>query len=216
MIDVNLLPHHLRPIKRTPLPYLAAFLVAGVALSVMGYMFVKSQAQIVSRNHELAGLMAQIKELEPIMQEAKRLEDQKQILATKIATIKEIVAGRIIWSRQLFNLGRLAPSNLWYSGFKVTQKQFKEVRKVIDKNTKQPKNESVMVSKPVLQVSGFVADTPNASSDVSSFALAAEQDSEFSDLFQLETSQLSDTEFAGSDVKSFTLEFRILSEGGSQ
>ncbi len=212
MTSINLLPHHLRPIKRTPVPYLAALTVAAAILTVAGMSFIRTQARIGDTSSRLDGLRAEIARRDSIIKESKELENKKKVLADKIATINEIVAGRIIWSRQLFNLARVAPPNLWYSNIKVEKKPFVEMRPVVNPQTKQTETKRVVIDKPVLSVSGYVAATENAGADVSSFALAAEEDAEFSDLFLLYTvPQLSDTEFEGSAVKRFTLDFQILS-----
>jgi len=144
-----------------------------------------------------------------VVNESKRLTALEEELAVKITTINEIIQARILWSRQLWNLDRLAPENFWYSGIKVAKKPYTEQVMVIDPNTKKQVSKEVTVQKPMLQVSGYVVATQGSTSDVSPLALATEQDPEFSSLFQLDTSSLKDTDFEGQPVKSFTLEYFI-------
>lgn len=210
MIDVNLLPHHLRPIKRTPLPYFLSAIAFLLVLAGVGYTFMSVQHEVKSTQDKLDGLNQQLAKLRPIIEESERLQNQKRMVADKVATINEIVADRIIWSEQLYNLARLAPQNLWYDGFKVETRQFKSTRQVPDpKNKGQFKTESVMVPRQVLVVSGYVVQTPSVGDLVGSFALAAQQDEAFSSLFSIVKQSITDTEFEKQPVRKFALEFRI-------
>ncbi|MDX9974150.1 MAG: hypothetical protein RBU21_14285 [FCB group bacterium] len=216
MININLLPHHLRPIKRTPLPYMASFLVVVLVVCAMGWLFVMTQAKIMIKQGRLNEVNAQLTQLKPVIDEYAQLQKDKQMLARKIATINEIVNGRIIWSRELFNLARLAPSNLWFSGMKVETKIAKEVRTGKDPKTGEPKTETVTVTHPVMTVSGYVVATPSLAANVSGFAQAAEQDAEFSSLFLQENMSVEDTEFEKTPVKKFNLDFRIVPGGAAK
>ena len=93
MIAVNLLPHHLRPIKRTPLPYIGALAVVLLALAVMAFLFVGMQAQIVATRGKLNGVNERLTKLKPVMEEYDQLQKKKQLVSDKLATINEIVAG---------------------------------------------------------------------------------------------------------------------------
>lgn len=216
MININLLPHHLRPIKRTPLPHIASFLVVVLVVGAMGWLFVTTQAKIMGKQSRLDQVNAQLTQLKPVIDEYAQLQKDKQMLARKIATINEIVNGRIIWSRELFNLARLAPSNLWFSGMKVETKIAKEVRTGKDPKTGEPKTETVTVTHPVMTVSGYVVATPSLAANVSGFAQAAEQDAEFSSLFLQENMSVEDTEFEKTPVKKFNLDFRIVPGGAAK
>jgi hypothetical protein len=216
MIRINLLPYHLRPVKRTPLPYLASGFVLVMAVLVMAGIFVSTQREIGATRRELAQYREELAELEAVVQKANELVAQKEQLAEKIDTIDEIVRDRIIWSRQLWNLSRLAPENLWFSEIAVETKHIRERRREMDPKTNTLKTTDVTIQRPVLQVSGYVVGGRDGSNDVSPFALATEQDPEFSDLFQIETSSLKDTDFEGYTVKSFTLEYRIVPGGGQE
>lgn len=216
MININLLPHHLRPVKRTPVPYIVSLLLVAGAVAAMGWSFVTVQAQIMSKQSELDKVEEQVRQLKPIMDEYDQLQRDKQMLAEKIATINDIVKGRIIWSRQLDNLARLAPANLWFSGIKVETKVAKEERMGKDPKTGEPKKETIMVRYPVMTVSGYVVAMPTAPADVYAFAQPAQQDEEFSGLFSQVGMVVEDTEFEESPVKKFSLDYRIIPGAGAK
>ncbi len=213
MIRVNLLPYHLRPIKRTPVPYILSVAVLLLAVGAMAAVFLGIQGQVAVKQAELDGILNKLSDLQAVVDEYNDLENKKEQLASKIATIDEIVRDRIIWSRQLWNLSRLAPDNFWYREIRVGTKQFREKVPTFDKATKKTVMKDISVSKPILTVSGYVVATEETGVSMSPFARATEQDEEFSSLFQLETSSLKDTEFEEYPVREFSLEY-VLTPGG--
>jgi cell division protein FtsB len=215
MININILPEHLRPIKRSPLPYVVSILFAAVCLLIAGVIFLTTQTRILARNIQKDALENKYKEYELIVKESNDLDEQKKKLRNKIDTIEEIVRDRMIWSRQLWNLVRLAPDNLWYSGFIEDSKEFKSTRIEKDPNSKTGGTRQVNVTyrRPILRVSGYVVTTPELTADVNPFATATETDPEFSKMFSLETTALKETLFEDRPVKNFTLEFQIKSPG---
>lgn len=224
MIRINLLPHHLRPIKRTPLPYLACAALFVIALFAMASTFLTTQATINSERKTLNQHTADLQELQSIVDESNELETKKRQLADKIKTIDEIVKDRIIWSRQLWLLSKLTPPNFWYSEIFVTSKAYPTTQPVLDPQTGKPKinaqtkkieMKTVPVNKPILRLSGYVIDSPDGRQDVSPLTDALTKDKEFSSLFQLEQPSFSTTEFEGFPVKKFTLEF-LITPGGER
>lgn len=222
MININLLPHHLRPIKRTPLPYIAVGMVAVLAVLGIVYSFVSTQARIMGMQSQLAQYQKELDEKKKIVEESNELEKLKLQLADKISTIQEIASNRIVWSRQLFNLSRLKPDNFWYSEIAESSKTYtmqqpeidpKTGKPKINEATKKPEMKSVSVTKPILRVSGYVVSGPDGRSDVSPLTDALSNDPEFAGMFQMEPPSFSDTEFSGFPVKKFTLEFQIQPEG---
>lgn len=216
MMMINLLPYHLRPIKRTPVPYILSVLALAAAVAGMVMLFLNMQAQIMIVDRDLQRVTKDLADLQEVVDEYNALARQKGQLADKITTIAEIVRDRIIWSQQLWHLSRLAPDNLWYSGVEVGNKTVRETQYQPDPQTKEMKPKEVAVTKPTLKVSGYVIETERGRYDVSGFARAAESDPEFADIFQLDTSSLKDTEFEGFPVREFTLEFLIVPGGGAQ
>lgn len=221
MIRINLLPHHLRPIKRTPLPYIVVGLGAILAVAYIAFSFMSTQLHIMNLKAELAAHKKELDEKKEIVEESNRLEKMKLQLADKIATIQEIAANRIVWSRELYNLARLKPDNRYTEVAESTktytsqepQIDPKTGKQKINETTKKPEMKTVNVSKPILRVSGYVVSTPDKPSDVSPLTDALSDDPEFSAMFLMEPPSFSDTDFEGFPVKKFTLEFQISPEG---
>lgn len=212
MIRVNLLPLDRRPIRRSPIPYIVsiAVLVAGV-LGVAA-LYVTTQAQVLQKRAELAASQERLAALDEIITESDSLEKLKEQLASKIDTIVEITSDRILWSRQLYNLSRLAPDNIWYSGVKVDAKSFKEQRQEYNPKTKQLETKVITITRPILRVSGYVAPADDGTVDVSPLMQATERDEEFASMFELEPPSFRDDEFENVPVRVFSLEYLIKTE----
>jgi hypothetical protein len=209
MIRINLLPFHLRPVKRSPLPYLISILfLAAVVLAATG-VWVGEQARLSVRKAQLAADQKNLDDLKAIVDEFNQLTDQKLRLAEKISIIQEIVSDRIIWSRQLWNVARLTPDNFWYSSISEVERPSKETRLVFNEKTKKEEPKTVTIKRRVLELGGYVIKGPDGSNDISPLTFNTEQDAEFSSLFQLNSTRLLDTEFDGFKVRSFTLEYMI-------
>ena len=209
MINVNLLPHHLRPIKRTPLPYMVSFIVVVIALAVMATTFLEKYAEIRTARNTLQEHKDRLASLKPIVDEHNQLVEQKQALAKKIETINEIVSDRIIWSRQLWNLARLIPRNFWYDGIGVEMKRFQETVTSYNPDTKEDETKQISVMRQLFVVGGHIIPGEKGSADLSPFLLTAEKDEEFASLFELETSSFEDAEFEGFPVRTFELEYLV-------
>ncbi|MFP4172913.1 MAG: PilN domain-containing protein [Candidatus Hydrogenedentota bacterium] len=208
MIKINLLPSHLRPIKRTPVPHVLSVAVLAGAVVYMAISYMTLEGEIAAKADHSAQLESELAELRPYVEEANQLASQKQLLADRIEAIDEIVSDRIIWSRQLHNLARLAPEDFWYSGITVDTRQFRERQTTRDPESGEYEIEEVTVRRPILEVSGYVL-REGGSADVSQLMHAAEQDPEFARMFELEAPTFSDTTFEEYDVRHFTLEFLI-------
>jgi len=221
MITINLLPKHLRPVKRTPIPHILSILVLVTAVVAMGLVFVTVRAQLIVVRNQLSSVNQELTKLQEIVDEYDQLLKEKARVADKIKTIEEISKDRIVWSRQLYNLSRLAPDNLWYTEIAVATKKGQKTepmigqdgKVVLDPATKQPRMRTVNVDIPVLRVSGYVIETPDGRLDTGSFARATENDEEFSALFQFEPPRVEDTVYEGYRVREFTFEF-VIRKGG--
>lgn len=221
MITINLLPKHLRPVKRTPIPHILSILVLLAAIAAMGFVFVTVRAQLILERNELEGVKQEVANLQDVVDEYDQLLTEKARVAEKIKAIEEISSDRIIWSRQLYNLSRLAPDNLWYTEIAVATKKGEKTepmigtdgKVVIDPGTNQPRMRTVTIDIPVLRVKGYVIETPDGRLDTGSFARATENDEEFSALFQFEPPRVEDTVYEGYRVREFTFEF-VIRKGG--
>ncbi len=207
MITVNLLPYHLRPIKRTPLPYILSVLILVLAIGAMGSLWVYTQAGIVGKRAELDRHKKELEGLQAIVDEFKRLTKQQMELADKIAIIQDIVSDRVIWSRQLFNISRLTPDNFWYSAITEKERSTQETKTVFNKETGKQETKAVTVKQRVLELGGYVITGSDGSNDIYPLTFNMEQDPEFAGMFQLSLPKLVDTEFKGYRVRSFNLEY---------
>ncbi len=209
MILVNLLPYHLRPIKRTPIPYIACMIAAVLIIGAIALVILSDASKISSAKGELEAHKKELDKLRDVVEENNNLVKQKQQLAKKMLTIEEIVSGRIIWSKQLYNLAKLTPENFWFSDINVSTAPFKEEKKSIDPKTKKPKVTVITVPKPVLNVSGYVAPTVSGTKLVHPLIYATQRDKEFAEVFKFLSSDFEDTDFQGFPVKEFSLVYVI-------
>lgn len=219
MILINLLPEELRPIKRTPLPYLVTGGLLAGAVAVMALMFVGALATQAGLKSEFNSLEAELAKLTPIVDEYNQLQEKKVTLKDKIETIQIILSDRKIWSEHLHKLASLTPDNVWYSRIRVYPKPDKMTRQKIDPQTKKPeidpktnaiKTEVVNIKVPVLEVSGYVVNDETGTANVAPLSEATSNDPEFSKHFAFDNlSKLEDTEYKGFAVRSFTLQYKV-------
>lgn len=209
MININLLPWHLRPVKRSPLPYVASLLVAGLIVLAIAGMWVNNQSRIVEQRAILKDNTEKLQNLQDIVDEYDLLEKQKVELADKVSIINEILADRIIWSRQLWNVSRLTPDNFWYSSIVVKEKPFTKIHKEINPQTKKEEVKKITVKQPVLELTGYVIEGSDGTSDINPLTFKMQDDQEFSSIFQLDLPKFQDTLFEGYKVREFTLEYLI-------
>ena len=215
MITVNLLPYELRPIKRTPLPYILGGATFVMAVSVIAIVFVKNITDIAGATRTLDEHKKELAHLQPIVEEYNGIALKKVKLAEQVQTINEIASDRIIWSRQLFNLNRLALENMWYDGIDVSLKPFTETHTVFNERTKTNEIVTERIDRPVLALTGYVIPGDDGQASVSPFTLLTENDPEFSELFQLELSTFKDTLFEEVGVREFKLEY-VIRRGGNE
>lgn len=224
MILINLMPPHLRPIKRTPLPHIASIILFLLCVAGMFYLFIGIRAQISATRSDLEAKTREYQALEDTVREFNELNLQKAALRDKISVIQEILADRIVWSEQLNRLVELTPDNIWYSGIAVTWQSFPERRPKMDPKTNQPmkeKNsdkviyENVQTKKRVLEVSGYAVTDETGRADVNPLTKATANDLEFGRYFTLVRPKLQDTEFEGFAVRGFSLEYLVETPGES-
>lgn len=209
MIKVNLLPYELRPIKRTPIPYLASAAVLLLALAGVGLTYMNNRAQVADARRLLDQHTSELERLQPVVEEYNNLSQQKNQLAEQVKTIEEIAADRTIWSRQLYNLSRLALENQWYKSVTVATRQFEEQRKSPNPKTGKIEYQTVMVPKQVLTISGYVIPGQEGTSDISPLAQKLAEDEEFASLFELDKPSFTDTVIDNTGVREFVLEYVI-------
>ena len=213
MITINLLPPHLLPIKRTPVPHILSLaLLAGVIVVLIG-LFLGKQAELRKAQNDLLAKQSEYAGLSETVKEYNQLTEQKKGLADRIETIKAILSDRIIWSKQLHTLAGLTPENFWYQRIRLTEKSFPVTRQVWNEQKKVMESKTDSVKNPVLEVSGYILPDPDGRSQVYDLAQPTTEDAEFSSMFELLQPTLKDEEFAGRQVRAFTLEYKILKTG---
>ncbi len=215
MITINLLPYHLRPVKRSPLPYLVSSAILAITILVIIGIGLSTYTQLYKVRNELAKNKKELDSLKDVVAEYNKLTEQKLLLADKISVINEIVSDRIIWSRQLWSINRLTPENFWYTTIAEKERTIKETKVVFNEKTKKEERKSVPVKKRVLVLGGYAIDGPDGSNDIYPLSFNTVQDPEFSALFQLGSPKVRDTEFQGYKVRSFAFEYMI-AQGGKR
>ncbi len=216
MIQVNLLPLQLRPIKHSAIPYLLSALAFVAGVSFIFSLYVAKQVEIAQQREEQEQLTYDLSQLKDVIDESERLEKLKGRLSSKRDTIQEIATDRVIWSRHLFNLSRLAPRNFWYSEIRVDKEKLKETRQEPDPKNKNKTREVVVeVQKPVLIVKGYVSQGEDGMMDTNPLLQATTQDAEFSEVFELKPPSWGSTMYEGVPVNSFTFTYWIRQGGGS-
>ncbi|HPO16346.1 MAG TPA: hypothetical protein PLI09_23120 [Candidatus Hydrogenedentes bacterium] len=223
MIRINLLPYELRPIKHSALPYFISGLCLFIAVVGMTYLFMISHGRIVAASDELAAKKTELASLAEQVSKFNELSERKITLEKKAQIIKEILSDRVIWSEHLNDLARLTPDNIWYKRIRVVWQGFKEQQVKIDPKTGKPvldsKNqkpvlETKTIQKPVLEISGYVVADQQGERQVSPLLEAtAKPGSDFAKVFVLQPPKLEDTEFKGFAVRSFTLNYVIVTGG---
>lgn len=218
MILINLLPEELRPIKRTPLPYIVSVGALIASIAVMALLFLSGWATINAKNAEYAKNETEFNALRPVVEESNALDQKKLNLKDKIETIQKILSDRKIWSEHLHKLSTLTPENVWYSRIHVYMKADRVTVPKIDPETKKqaldsnknPLTEVKNINVPILEVSGYVINDKNGVANVAPLSEATSRDPEFAKHFAFDNvSKLEDTEFKGFAVRSFTLQYKI-------
>lgn len=215
MILINLLPYELRPVKRTPLPYMVSIALWIAAVAGIGLLFMQTMGELSRLDSEIAARKLELNKLAEVVEEHNRLEDQKVRLADKVEIIGEILADRKIWSKHLHKLASLTPENAWYSEILVTSRTIRESVQELDPKTQEMRTVVKRVPRPVLEISGYVINDEEGRGNINPLVDNLNEDEGFSDHFEIITTRLSDTEFNGFNVRGFTLEYLIKTGGKS-
>lgn len=224
MILVNLLPHDLRPIKRTPLPHVLSLLALAGALVAMGIVFLSLQAEKSGKQAQLDKINARLKELEPIREDYKRLKSEEKTLRAKVEVIEAILEARIVWSEQLDRLVKLTPENIWYDRVWVSLEDDTREVVVLDEKTRQPvidpktnreKVETIKTKEHRLHISGYAKTDENGGLEITPLLNNLRSDSQFATIFPFKDARYEDTAFGGYPVRKFTSDYRITPGGGA-
>ncbi len=214
MISINLLPFELRPVKRTPLPYLFAIVIAGLAGLFCFKLFISDQLKKSDMRQQLTSNKADLKSHEENIKEYNALVEKKQLLATKLKTINEIASDRIIWSFHLSTLANLAPDNLWYERIEESQRTITEYYDVTDPKTgkvsKKPRKRII----PVLKITGSVSADDDGLQSINPFLTLLSNDKDFSSMFEIEPPKLGYKSIGDDVVRTFEIQCIIAPQIG--
>lgn len=217
MIRINLLPHDMRPIKRTALPHALSLCVLVAAVALMVVIFVGEHRVLTGLTAQHQEKRAELNKLAGVVEEHNRLTQTKLDLQEKILTIQDILKERTLWSEWFHELMRLTPDNIWYSRIRLTTRKFPEEKiklnkkgePEIDPKTKKPVMTKTQVDRPILEVTGYAIEDESGLSSTSTLANNTNTDAKFASRFSLFTSKIEDTDFNGYAVRKFTFEYLI-------
>lgn len=159
MIKINLLPKEFVPKKRNFLPHV----VIGALGIVLFVWFVSSLATTYSRLHEREAHLQQLHEelarLDEAVTKVKQLEMEKDLLSRKEKAVTQIMAGRTLWSHELFVLAGLVPNEIWLHNVGLSSRRRPVTVDVPNpnRNPGQPPTvkKTVIQSFPALRLTGY-------------------------------------------------------------
>ncbi len=214
MITINLLPYELRPIKRTPLPYIGGAIAFVAVLAMIVLTYFSAHSDVNAATTLLIKHKEEFLALESVVKEYNDLNAEKQLLDKKAKTIEDIVADRLIWSRQLFNFSRLLPDNMWYNAIEVALDKYTVPQTVTD-----AKGVATTIHVPrtrqIVTLDGFVRPGENGQSTVNPLMRNFETDEEFSKMFMLNPVSSDDIIKDGLPVRKFTIPMIVTPGGGT-
>ncbi len=208
MISINLLPHELRPFTRTPLPHIVSLAILGASLFFMMQVYLGLSAEANSINSQIAQQEAALDLLAATVQEHEELEQRKRELQTVVEMIQKILEDRTVWSEHLHRLTTLTPDNIWYTRMRLTSRRFTEEQRVVDARG-ETRTERVTRDRRVLELSGYAIEDETGRLTTAQLATNTTIDPEFSEMFELVTSDFEDTQFDGYSVRKFDFEYLV-------
>ncbi len=127
MIEINLLPEHLREVERTPYPRLITILVGVIVFAITSiyaisaYMEIDSLRVSIQQNEkDLADKKNKLKEVEQLKKDIASKELRRNILIA-------IVDSKIMWSKKLDQFNKLIndkyQDQLWFDGISISSAQ---------------------------------------------------------------------------------------------
>ena len=90
MITINLLPLHLRPVKRTPLPHILSSGVLLLVLLLIASVYFSNMRSIANVQANLVKHQQELVALQPVVDEYNSLSEQKIAVSKQVETIHEM------------------------------------------------------------------------------------------------------------------------------
>lgn len=219
MINVNLLPPELRPLRRSGLPYIIVAVAGTVVVIALLSIFMANKLTVANKDAELEGLKADLQRVRESAKQVKELEAKKASVEAKDKAIKDINSDRIVWSKQLSYLARLMPDQVWLKDIEVETKTRTETVPVPDAPEGQPQTKQVAVPYQSLKLTGYALSYKEEMGVnlVGVFVKAIENDTDFTTYFKSPEPQLlKDEEFGGVNVKEFEVNCEIVTGRGKK
>jgi Tfp pilus assembly protein PilN len=219
MINVNLLPPELRPIRRSGLPYIIVAVAGTVVVIALLSIFMANKLTVANNEAELEGLKADLQRVRESAKQVKELEAKKASVEAKDKAIRDINSDRIVWSKQLYYLARLMPDQVWLKDVEVETKTRTETVPVPDAPEGQPQTKQVPVPYQSLKLTGYALSYKEEMGVnlVGVFVNAIENDTDFTTFFKSPEPQLlKDEEFGGVNVKEFEVNCEIVTGKGKK
>ncbi|GAB4343396.1 MAG: hypothetical protein Kow0099_21780 [Candidatus Abyssubacteria bacterium] len=159
MIKINLLPREFVPKKRNFLPHVAIGAI-GVAMFLwFASGLVTTYARLHERKAQLQQLQEQLARLDDAVTQVKQLEAEKDLLSRKEKAVTQIMAGRTVWSHELFVLAGLVPQEIWLNNIGLSSRRRPVTVDVPNPNRSpgQPPTvkKTVIQSFPALRLTGY-------------------------------------------------------------
>lgn len=213
MINVNLLPPELRPLRRSPLPYIVVAIVGAAVILALLSMYTANQIQVANKHRQLEDLKAELQRVREAAEQVKELEAKEASIAIKDRAIKDITSDRIIWAEQLHYLARLMPGQVWLKDIEVETKSRTIMVDVPDAKEGEPKTKPKVIPYQSLKLTGYALSHAEeiGVNLVGVFVRAIEDDAQFSSIFASPEPRLvKDEEFGDVHVKEFEVNCEIV------
>ncbi|MBI4831100.1 MAG: hypothetical protein HY801_06010 [Candidatus Lindowbacteria bacterium] len=113
MIKINLLPKEFIPKKRNLAPHVAIAGLAVVLFVWFGSSLAATYSELGAKKSELTRMQGELAQLEDIVKQVNKLEQDKMLLSDKEKAVSQITAGRTVWAHELYVFAGLVPEEIW-------------------------------------------------------------------------------------------------------
>ena len=159
MIKINLLPRELVPKNRNFVPHVSIAIIAAVLIFWFGGSLAANFSELSAGETKLAQLKNDLAELDDVVKQVKKLEQDKFVVSQKEEAVEQIMTGRTVWSHELYVLARLVPSDIWLESVGLSSRKRPVTIDVPNPNPQpgQPPTikKTVIQSFPALRISGY-------------------------------------------------------------
>jgi len=156
MITINLLPKKYVPKKRNLIPHVAIAALAAVLFLWFGSSLATTYATIGKSEQELEQLRKDLAEVEDVVKQVKKLENDKLLISQKEKAVEQIMSGRTVWSHELYVLAGLVPDGIWLEHVGMSSRRRPVTVMVPNTRRGQPPIEKTVIqSFPAIRFTGY-------------------------------------------------------------